>query len=377
MRVLHVHSGNLYGGIETLMVTLARERHLCPAMQPNFALCFDGRLRDELIDAKVPVYDLGNARISRPFSLWRARRVLNDLLKRETFDLAICHSAWTQAIFGKRVRAAGLPLVFWLHGQANGRHWLERWARRITPDIAICNSHFTAGTLPNLYPQVRAEMIYYPVIPINQVYSKDVLSQTRGELNTPNDAVVIIQVSRMEEWKGHRLHLEALSLLKDQPNWVCWMVGGAQRANEIQYFQGVKSFAKQLGIMSRIRFAGQRSDVSKLLSAADIHCQPNTGPEPFGITFIEAMNSRLPVVTISIGGAQEIIDESCGRLVQPGDAKALAASLRQLIEDRAIRIKLGEAASARARQLCDPEARMTELFNAITDLTRNEGCMTV
>ena len=38
MRVLHVSSGNLYGGVETLLVTLARERNLAPAMQPEFAL---------------------------------------------------------------------------------------------------------------------------------------------------------------------------------------------------------------------------------------------------------------------------------------------------------------------------------------------------
>jgi hypothetical protein len=48
MRVLHVYGGNLYGGIETMLVTLARTRSLCPALDQEVALCFDGRLSVEL-----------------------------------------------------------------------------------------------------------------------------------------------------------------------------------------------------------------------------------------------------------------------------------------------------------------------------------------
>ena len=53
MRVLHLYSGNLYGGIEALLVTLAREGG--EAVRHEFALCFPGRLRDELAAGGVPV----------------------------------------------------------------------------------------------------------------------------------------------------------------------------------------------------------------------------------------------------------------------------------------------------------------------------------
>ncbi len=36
MRVLHIHSGNLYGGIETLLITLSRLRERCPEMDPHY-----------------------------------------------------------------------------------------------------------------------------------------------------------------------------------------------------------------------------------------------------------------------------------------------------------------------------------------------------
>src|SRR5947209_13966744 len=171
MRVLHVHSGNLYGGVETLLLTLARYRNLCPAMEPEFALCFEGRLSEELTAAKVPFHFLGEVRVRRPITVWRARRRLKELLKRRHFDLVVCHMTWPQALFGPAIRSAGLPLVFWLHGATDGRHWLDRWARLTPPDLALCVSHFTAFTLRRIYRHVKNQVIYAPVVAAQSCYS--------------------------------------------------------------------------------------------------------------------------------------------------------------------------------------------------------------
>jgi len=367
MQVLHVYSGNLYGGVETLLLTLARHKQLCPEMEPSFALCFKGRLSEELIAARTPVHLLGSARVSRPLSVLRSRQALRNLLRRESFDAVICHSSWSQAIFGPVARLARVPLFFWLHDRVNGRHWLELWARKCPPDVAVCNSQFTASTLSNLFPRVRAEVIYCPVAPPATRYSNLDRSATRAELNTPADSAVIIQVSRMEKWKGHLLNLKALSLLREVPNWVCWQVGGGQRPHEVGYFNELKATAERLKIADRIRFLGQRSDVERLLAAADIHCQPNTGPEPFGIAFIEALLAGLPVVTTAIGGAKEIVSPDCGLLVGPDDEQALCRALRQLIEDRALRERLGSNGPARAKELCDPAIQIEKLKQSLAD----------
>lgn len=360
MRVLHVYSGNLYGGIETLLVTLARYRELCSAMEPHFALCFEGRLSEQLVAAGAPVYRLGSVRVSRPVSLWRSRRLLGDLLRQKRFDVVVCHSAWSQAIFGPVVRSVGLPLVFWLHDATDGRHWLERWARRTPPDLALCNSRFTAGTLPNMYPRVRTEAVYCPVGSPNGSYSQADRATLRAELNTSDEATVIIQVSRMEIWKGHALHMQALGILRDLPGWVCWQVGGVQRPHEVKYLEGLKNMASRLGIEERVRFLGQRSDVPRLLAAADIYCQPNTGPEPFGIALLEALYAGLPVVTTALGAAMEILEPSCGIRV-PVEAEALSQALERLIFDPAERARLGAKGPIRATALCDPARQMRRL----------------
>lgn len=370
MRVLHVSAGNLYGGLETVLVTLARCRALSPELQCEFALCFTGRAEDELRAAGATVHRLGEVRVRRPLSILRARRALSRLIGEHGFDAVICHSPWTQAIFGPVVRSAGTPSIFWLHDVAAGRHWLEHWAARVVPDGTICDSRFTAATLPLIYPQVPrvpSEVVYYPVARAAAVSHSD-RAAVRAELGVAAEAVVVIQVSRMEEWKGHRLHLNALARLAGVPQWTCWMVGGAQRPHEARYLENLRAEAAALGIGPRVNFLGQRGDVARLLAAADIHCQPNTGPEPFGITFIEALYAGLPVVTTSIGGALEIVDGSCGVLVAPDDPAALAGALGRLIADRELRARLGAAGPARATALCEPRAQMQALARALTRL---------
>src|SRR3989442_756696 len=283
MRVLHIFSGNLYGGVETLLLTLARYYRLCPAMEPHFAVCLEGRLREELDAVGARIHLLGNVRVRWPLSVWRSRRVLKDALRQQKINIVICHSAWPQAIFGPVVRSARLPLVFWLHDAADGHHWLQLWARRTRPDLALCCSRYTQSTLREMYPKVSSQLIRCPISPSSWSACETELQATRAEFNTSMQATVILQTSRMEAWKGHGLLLQALALLRDLPNWIAWIVGGAQRPRELSYLNSLKKAAVTLGIANRVMFLGQRSDVPRILAAADIHCQPNTGPEPFGI----------------------------------------------------------------------------------------------
>ena len=134
LTVLHLYAGNLFGGIETLLTTMARQRHLAPAMEPEFGLCFHGRLRDELVAAGVTVHDLGFVRLSRPWTVSQARRRLRQILADCRPEVVITHEAWPHMIFGPVVRHAGIGLVYFVHGHVNGRHWLTRLARWTPPD---------------------------------------------------------------------------------------------------------------------------------------------------------------------------------------------------------------------------------------------------
>jgi glycosyltransferase involved in cell wall biosynthesis len=365
MRVLHIDSGNLYGGVETLLVTLARHRELCPAMEPAFGLCFQNRLASELYEAGSSVHKLGEVRARHPMMVRRARRRLRDLLRKRRFDAVICHMPWAQAVFGPAVRKAGLPLVFWMHGTATAKHWLEIWARFTPPDLAICGSDYVASSLHKLYRNAPREVFHLPVAPSGVVLTDAERVALRAELDTPADAKVILQASRLEAWKGHSAHLEALASLRDLPGWVAWFAGGAQTPAETRYLRDLKDRAIHLELADRIHFLGPRADVLRLMQAADIYCQPNTSAEPFGIAFVEALFEGLPVVTSAMGGANEIIDSRCGITLEPGDVRALAEALRELMLDDGKRARLAAAGPARAAELCDPQRQIRRLHAII------------
>ena len=366
LRVLHAYAGNLYGGIEALLATLARARELEPRLDTAFALGFEGRLADELRAAGAPPRMLGALRFRKPWRILAARRRLAAM----PMDALICHGVWTLAALGPAARRAGVPLVFWMHDAANLRpHWTERLARRDPPDLVLANSRHTRATLDRLFPGVPSEVLACPVAAPAAFDRAAARQDLRAAIGADPRAVVILQACRLERWKGHALLLAALARLRDQPGWEAWIAGGVQRPHEQPYLDELHAAARAAGIADRVRFLGQRSDVPRLLAAADIHCQPNTGPEPFGIAFVEALDAGLPVVTTRLGGGAEIVNDTCGILVEPDDTAALAAALRGLIVDPAARADLGAAGPARARALSDPAVILDRLAVMLESLT--------
>ncbi|HEX5871698.1 MAG TPA: glycosyltransferase family 4 protein [Longimicrobium sp.] len=361
LRALHVYPGNLYGGVERMLATFAATR--VEGLEQRFALCFEGRLAEEIRGSGAPLEVLGAVRVSRPWTVVRARRRLGRILDDARPDVVICHSSWTQGLFGDVARARGIPLVFWLHDAVTGQTWADGFAKRTRPDLAVCTSEFARGTLPLLWKGVPSDVIYPPVprpdgVPVDA-------RAVRARLETPADDVVILQASRMEPWKGHRLLVEGMGLLRDAGGWTAWIAGGAQRPHEEAHLAEMYALAQSLGVASRIRFLGQRDDVPALMASSDVLCQPNLGPEPFGIAFVEAMHAGLPVVATAIGGAREIVDAACGILVPPKDPAALAQALRGLIADPALRARLGAAGPAQAHLLCDPHQQTARLRDVL------------
>jgi len=368
MRVLHITSGNMYGGVETFLATLARESAAAPEMASEFAVCFEGRCSEELTSLGHVPHRLGGVRLSRPHTLLRARRTLAALLRRDRYDVVVCHQPWAYVVFGSVARRSNLPIALWVHMAGEGRHWLERLARRVRPDVAICNSHFSASQLSRWLTDAHVEQVYYPVSASASSGAERDRAATRAALDTPASDVVIAQVSRLEPWKGQHVLLDALTQLRSVSGWTCWIVGGAQRPAEVTYREQLKAIARDGGIADRVRFVGQRQDVPVLLAAVDLFCQPNTSPEPFGLSLVEALQAGLPVVTSGVGGACEIVDASCGLLTPPGDAAALADALKRLVIDRELRDRLGAAARRRPSVLCDASRQMRRIHQVLSSV---------
>jgi glycosyltransferase involved in cell wall biosynthesis len=331
------------------------------AVQSVFALSFDGRLANEIRAAGGDVYILGEARARRPFSVLRARSNLSALFRQRHFDATLVHSAWSLSLLA---HASKPPLVFYQHDLFKGEHWTEKLARHVHPDLILANSAFTAQTTSYVFPGRHGQVLYPPAaLPVEGLPEGE-RQAIRSLHGVPGHAVVILIAARFEKWKGHGLLLEALALLRQNPLWHLWIAGEPQNSEERQFRECLHVTAAGLGPNSRVQFLGHVSNVPALMQAADIYCQPNTGAEPFGLAFVEAMASGLPVVATPLGGVREILEPVWGLLAAPKPSD-VAAMIERLLEDPSLRGRLGELGKARAAELCEPENQIAAIARSI------------
>lgn len=347
--VLHVYSGNLFGGVERMLISLATQN----APQPHFALCFEGKLSRALAAAGAPVTFLDPVRLRNPLSVIRARQALERLLRSRQFDAVVCHSIWVYSIFASVVRRSGYASILYLHDIPDPKNWFYRWAWRRPPALCIVNSRATAEPLNQLQPNVPVRVVH-PLVKPPPATDPAQVQRLREQWGARPEEMVILQASRFDSWKGHRNLLQALGAMRDLPGWRCWIAGAPQRPKEEEYRRELVGLVDALELVERVRFIGHQDDMEATLAACDVYCQPNETPEPFGMVFVEAMYAGKPVVGRALGGALEIVTEDCGILCGSSPA-ALSNALRRLLDDRQLRVRMSESGPTRAAALSGPE----------------------
>lgn len=357
-RVLHVAAGAMLGGVEQMLLEIARSHG---AVEVAFALCHDAAPAQALRALGVAPHVLPAPRLSRPLAVLRARRALAALLARERFDGVVMHAPWVQALLGGVVRRAGLEPVLYLHDAPDAPGTIDHLARLSRPSVVVANSRYTAARGERLYALGRRPRWVAPPVAPPSLADGARRGQVRAELGAGPDDVVLLQVGRLAPYKGQDVLVEAAARLAPSARAVVCIAGGAQRPEEREFERRLHALATARGVGGRVRFLGRREDVRALLAAADVFVHANRGGEPFGMAFVEAMYAGLPVVGATGGATPDVVTPECGLLVAPGDAAALATALERLLGDAPLRARLGAAGPARARELCDPVARVAEL----------------
>jgi glycosyltransferase involved in cell wall biosynthesis len=358
MRLLHLNAGNLYGGIETYLVTLAKLASSSPGFSHTFLLTHEGRLSQELQALGANVLFAGPVRLSRPWTVRRARAALRLVIEEGRPEAVIAHGPWPLVVFAPKRISTRSPVILHLHVH-DSTGWLDRLAHWTSIDALIANSEFTAASVRRRWRSVPISVCRYPVLPPPPFDRAAV----REELGLKPDQVAILQVSRFQEWKGQLLHLAALRTLPEGLPWRAFLVGGASRRSELRLRSQIEARARALP-PGRFTLLGERTDVPRLMQAADIFCQPNTGPEPFGLVFVEALWAGLPLVTTKMGGALEIVDQSCGLLCAPHPGE-VAHCLQKLVTDIQLRRALSLGGPDRARKLCGEQEATRQLRESL------------
>jgi glycosyltransferase involved in cell wall biosynthesis len=186
-------------------------------------------------------------------------------------------------------------------------------------------------------------------------------AEVRRALDLPADGIVIVSTAVLRPEKRLDVLLAAFAdLCSTRHDAVLVVVGdGPLRAS-------LEAQASALALGRRVRFLGHRSDVRRVLHAADIGvlCSDHEGTP---LALMEYMDAGLAVAATAVGGVPAMMGHAReGLLVPPASPMELAAALRRLCADAALRAALGEAARVRARRDFDlaPFVRTLEALYA-------------
>ena len=159
------------------------------------------------------------------------------------------------------------------------------------------------------------------------------------------DSVHILFLGRIGDRKGVPQLCDALALMKSIGDWRATIAGDGE-------VEEMRAKAAALGLAERVAFPGWvgPGEVATLIASADILVLPSFA-ENLPVSVIEGMADGLAVVTTPVGAVEDILtSEQSGLLVPPGDVDALAQALMRLVEDPALRARLGAAAMAVHRE---------------------------
>ena len=192
--------------------------------------------------------------------------------------------------------------------------------------------------------------------------------RARARLGLPARPTLGI-VATLRDWKGHDMLFDALA--RDRAAWEAWNV---VVVGDGPYRDRLDAQLARLGLVERIRFAGQQDDVVPWLQALDLFALPSWGEEGVPQAILQAMACGLPVVSTTVGAITEAVtDGTTGLIVPPRDVPALGAALARLRDDAALRGRF--AAAGRDRAMADfgierMLASMEAVFRSVIDKAR-------
>jgi glycosyltransferase involved in cell wall biosynthesis len=174
--------------------------------------------------------------------------------------------------------------------------------------------------------------------------------------------LMLMYVGNLEHYQGIDLLLETLCRVKNSSDWRMVIVGG--KAVDIQTY---RQRAEELGLGERVLFAGPRpvSRLQHYLRQADILVSPRAKGVNTPLKVYSYMLAGKPILATAIRSHTQVLDTECAALAEP-DAGALEGALDRLLEDEALRRRLGRAAKARAEIRHTRNAYEKTLLSAYT-----------
>lgn len=316
-------------------------------------------------EAGAQVFELGQRGALDPTVAWRAARLF------DSYPLAHFHAPepLPVAVAAHRHR---LRLVY-THRGGNRNYPLRKRARhrivghylRSSFDALTANTRQSAAAAEHIYALPRDSVgVVYNGLDFDLLTPKRDRDEVLAELGAPTDGVVRVGTSAiLRPLKRVDRLLRAVASLASEPIH-CYVIGDGPSRPELELL------ARQLRIAERVSFIGHKLHIGDYLQILDIFVLPSGPEEAFGNAAVEAMGVGIPTVVFRDGGGltEHIHHDETGFIVP--DQRGFEQRLRQLVRDRELRSRIGEAASIRVRSRYTVDAMVSgyeNLYDSITD----------
>jgi len=369
LRILHaykIYRPDIEGGIPAVMSSLAQASD--PAISHSI-LCARrrGAARQYVID-EISVEAV--AALGILFSTPLAPSYIPAFIRRaRSADIVIHHAPLP---LNDAAILLGLPdnvalIVYWhaeIVGYALLKHLVSPLIRRVLAraDRIVVSGQPMIGNSEFLQPHA-AKCAVMP-------YGMDLDYWRPDERNKAEDmrragSRHIVSLGRLVGYKGYDVLIRAM----------CDVDGQATIIGEGPLLRELRQLATELGIADRVHFVGRlaRHEIRQLFHSAQVFAFPSvTEAEAFGIVQIEAMAAGLPVVNTSLATTVPLVARHGieALTVTPGDVKALAEALNQILDEPALARRLGAGGEARALSEFDQSAFRARMATVYADALR-------
>ena len=320
-----------------------------------------GEPADRIRELGIPLHHIPRARIGTCRFLYELRALLTDLRP----DVLICRlpSAFR---FGRAAAVGlGIPVVIAEERTTDApfhvRNRFDALMNRIVPTWWTANSASVARAITKF---------------------RRVLPERIAVIHNGIDVARFAGCERVTPFLAHRralgrrivLHLGRLSVEKDQ---VQFLRAAKELQNEFPdtdwclcgdgpELAALQQVAFDFGIIDRVIFLGNQTDVPAVLAGADLLVQTSVF-EGLPNAVLEGMAAGLAIIATAVGGTTDLLpDQECGLLIPPRNLAALTDALRKCLTDRAFTETIATNAQARARQFFDAES-MARNYEALFD----------
>jgi glycosyltransferase involved in cell wall biosynthesis len=232
-----------------------------------------------------------------------------------------------------------LPIVYEEHQTPDAQFdWWQGFQQHINKaDLVVAVSEKSAEALRTICGVTQPIAIQGPLVPDPAVMGIQVDARTNN-----GNAVQLTATARLFVTKGLIYLLEALKTIKEKhPETLLKVYGEGPLRDELV------AYADQLGLDGNDIFVGaftSREELHQIMLKTDVFVMPSI-LEGQPVSLVEAMSYGRPIVATKVGGIPELIQDGVsGFLCAPADSVCLSHKINMLIEDPALRFKLGSVA---------------------------------